>query len=283
MLGGIVLEMSQEVMGEIERGSKSPPGQTGNMEFGLQKANGGKRIAAFLFDAILLSILAVGIGCLFSLVSGYNRQAQIFEDAMIRYEKEYGVQLRISEETFLAMNQEEKKQYEKAYAALTEDEEAMRAYQTTMNLMLLMVTFSLLGAFLILEFVLPLKLGHGRTLGKKIFGLAVMDTESVRIRPASLFARTVLGKYAVETMVPAYVITMFVFGFASLISLLVLLALLIIQPVLYFTSRTHALLHDKIASTVVVDYASQMIFDSHEEMLQAKKKAAAEKAKSEEW
>ena len=55
------------------------------------------------------------------------------------------------------------------------------------------------------------------------------------------------------------------------------------QIVIYFTSRTRALLHDKIASTVVVDYASQMIYETREEMLAAKKRAAAEKAKQEEW
>ena len=253
------------------------------MEFGLQKASGSKRIAAFLFDAILLSILAVGIGYLFSLVSGYQNHTRAFDEAMLRYEQSYGVQFRITEEVYQAMSGAEKEQYDKAYAAFTSDQEAMEHYRKMMNLMLLMVTFSLLAAFLILEFGLPLKLGHGRTLGKKIFGLAVMDVESVRIRPVSLFTRTVLGKFAVETMVPAYVITMLFFGFVGLLGTVLLLGLLIIQIAFYFTSRTHALLHDKIASTVVVDYASQMIFETREDMLNAKKKAAAEKAQKEEW
>lgn len=253
------------------------------MDSGLQKANGSKRIAAFLFDVILLSILAVGIGYLFSLVSGYQNHSRGFDEAMIRYEQEYGVQFRITEEAYRAMTAEQKAQYDKAYEAFTRDESAMEHYRKMMNLILLMVTFSLLGAYLILEFALPLKLGHGRTLGKKIFGLAVMDVDSVRIRPAALFARTVLGKFAVETMVPAYVITMIFFGMAGLMGTLLLLGLLVMQIVIYFTSRTRALLHDKIASTVVVDYASQMIYETREEMLAAKKRAAAEKAKQEEW
>lgn len=253
------------------------------MDFGMQKANAGKRIAAFLFDAILLSILAVGIGYLFSLLSGYQKHTQAFDEAMVRYEERYGVQFRITEETYLAMSTAEQEQYDVAYAAFTSDQEAMEHYRLMMNLMLLMVTFSLLAAFLILEFALPLKLGHGRTLGKKIFGLAVMDTDSVKIRPAALFARTVLGKFAVETMVPAYVITMIFFGLMGLLGTVLLLGLLAVQIIVYFTSRTRALLHDKIASTVVVDFASQMIFDTREDMLRAKKQVAAEKAKTEEW
>ena len=253
------------------------------MEFSLQKANPWKRISAFLCDAICLSILAVGFGALISMLTGYTSKTEQMDAAFSRYEQEYGVSFRITEDIYNQYTQEEKERYDTAYAALTADKEAMSLYQMIVSLMLLMVTFSLLAAFLILEFAVPLKLGHGRTIGKKVFGLAVTDTDAVKLRPVALFIRSILGKYTIETMIPAYVLTMLFFNTVGLFGTILLLVLLIVQAVLYFSTQTRSLLHDKLASSVVVDFASQQIFETREEMIEAKKKAAAEKAAHREW
>ncbi len=253
------------------------------MDFSLQKANPWKRISAFLFDAICLSILAVGFGTLISLLTGYSGKTEKMNAAFSRYEQEYGVTFSITEETYEQYSEEEKAKYDAAYAALTADKEAMILYQQVVNLMLIMVTFSLLAAFLILEFIVPLKMGHGRSFGKKIFGLAVTDTDSVKLKSAALFVRSILGKYTIETMIPAYVIMMLFLNTAGLFGTILLLALLVIQIVMYFSTQTRSLLHDKLASSVVVDYASQMIFETREDMIEAKSKAAAEKAAHQEW
>ena len=163
------------------------------MEFSLQKANPWKRISAFLCDAICLSILAVGFGALISMLTGYTSKTEQMDAAFSRYEQEYGVSFRITEDIYNQYTQEEKDRYDAAYAALTADQETMSLYQMIVSLMLLMVTFSLLAAFLILEFAVPLKLGHGRTIGKKVFGLAVTDTDAVKLRPVALFIRSILG------------------------------------------------------------------------------------------
>ena len=43
-------------------------------------------------------------------------------------------------------------------------------------------------------------------------------------------------------------------------------------------TRNHSLLHDLMAGTVVVDYASQKIFQSTEDLIAYQKKIAAERA-----
>ena len=253
------------------------------MEFSLQKANGWKRISAFLFDAILLAILATGIGTLFSLIINYDALPDRLEETYLRYEAEYQTSLRITEDDYNSLNAEEKQRFDDAYAALTEDSEAIQLYQKVVNLMLLIITFSLLAAFLILELAVPLIMGNGRTLGKRIFGLALVTPDGVKIRNVALFTRTVLGKYTVETMIPAYVITMLLFNVVGLFGTVFLFGLAVVQLILYFSSQNRMVLHDRMAGTVVVDFASQKIFDTYEELLEAKKKDAAEKAARREW
>ena len=118
----------------------------------------------------------------------------------------------------------------------------------------------------IVTFVVPLVFGNGQTLGKKVFGVAVMRKDGVKISPVILFVRTILGKYAVETMVPVFIIIMILLEVMGLIGMITLGGLLLLQIVLVFTSKANAALHDRLSHTVCVDFASQKIFDTPEEM-----------------
>ncbi len=67
----------------------------------------------------------------------------------------------------------------------------------------------------------------------------------------------------------------------NLITIIVIFAILVLQVVVFFVTKRYALIHDVLASTVVVDMQSQMIFNSKEEMISYKEevnKQAAEKA-----
>ena len=55
------------------------------------------------------------------------------------------------------------------------------------------------------------------------------------------------------------------------------------QVLLLAFTQNHTPLHDLIAHTVVVDYASQMIFDSPEALLRAKEEYHASLARSERY
>ena len=94
------------------------------MVYDLQKANLWKRIAAWMFDSILVSILVVGIAFVLSAALQYDRYSDGVSDAYDRYEAEYGVSFQVTEEEYLSWPEETRKHYDEAYAALTADQQA---------------------------------------------------------------------------------------------------------------------------------------------------------------
>lgn len=248
------------------------------MIYDLQKANPWKRISAALFDFILLTIAAVLFSLLLSAALGYDVHADILNERYALYGEQYGVDFSMSYEAYQSLPEEELKNVSAAYAALAQDEQAIRAQNMITQLTLLIVTFGCLLAYLVLEFTVPMLLGNGQTLGKKIFGTALMRSDGVRVNGTVLFIRTVLGKFAIETMIPLYICLMIFFGSIGVIGPAVLLVIAIAEIVLIIRSGTCSLIHDALASTVAVDLASQMIFDTPADLIAYKQRIHAEEA-----
>lgn len=244
----------------------------------LQRASMWKRIAAGLFDGILTSILAVGLACLLSLVLGYNGYSNTLEQGYEAYEAQFGVDFSLTQAEYAALTPEARQTLDAAYEAMTSDEDVMRAYNMALNLMGVITTAGILLAMVVTEFLVPLRIGNGQTLGKKIFGICLMSTNGVEMNRMQLFARTVLGKFAVETMVPICIVFMIFWGILGFNGTLILFGLMTAQLVLLAVTRTNAMLHDLIAGTVAVDYASQMIFRTREDLEAYQKKIAAERS-----
>lgn len=245
----------------------------------LQKASMWKRISAFLFDAIILSILAVLVAFALSAALGYDRYETQYTQAYNRYTEQFGItaemRARAADGT---QTPEDTELLNAASKALSEDPVASHAFSMVISLSVLIVTFGLLLAFLVLEVIVPGVLGNGQTLGKRIFGVGVMLVDGVKISTLALFVRTVLGKFAVETM-PLVMCVLYLFtGLGSPVFLLLGVALLIANGLVLLFSHENAMLHDKMAATVTVDLASQMIFDTREALLAYKQKLHAEKA-----
>lgn len=245
----------------------------------LQKASLWKRISAALFDFILLCILVVGAAAGLSSILGYDGYVEQVTKAYERYEKEYDVDLRISKEEFEQLTDAEKERFTAANKAMNADADAVRAYRMYQHLPLLTITFSVLFGVLIMQVAIPLMFGNGQSLGKKIFGVALMRIDGIKLTPLQLFVRSVLGKFAVELMIPIFIfINLYWFGSISIVGIAVLLLLLISQIVCLAVTRTGSLLHDVMAGTVAVDLASQMIFETKEEQLEYIKKLHAQEA-----
>lgn len=244
----------------------------------LQKASFGKRIIAAIFDGILISIIAVGLIALLSGVLKSDKYINQVNASYDKYESEYGIEFQITQQEYEELPEQQQKSWDTAYQALIEDEDAIYAYNMYINLTLLITTFSILISVIIIEFVVPLFIGNGQTLGKKIFGIALMHKDGIRISNIQLFARAVLGKFALELMIPIYIIMMIFFNSIGVISVAVLLVLLVVEIICLITTRTNSLLHDVLAGTVAVDMASQKIFESREALLEHTKKLHAEQA-----
>ncbi len=249
----------------------------------IQKASILKRISAYIFDSILLIIVAVGVAFLLSSAFGYDANTERRAEIRKGYEERYAVSFDIAHEDFEKLSQEEQKKINDAYAAFATDPEVRRIDTLIVNLSLLITAFSILAGFIIFELLVPIWLGHGRTLGKKIFGIGVMRVDGVKISGFQLFVRAILGKYTLETMIPVFLVLMLLFNVMPLACLLGIFILLIVQLAFLLFSSQHTPIHDMISGTVAVDFASQMIFDCAEDMLQYKKKLHEEEVQRAEY
>ena len=253
------------------------------MIYDVQKASVLKRVSAWMLDFILLLVLTVGLGALVSFVTGYDSYNQQLLSGYHRYESQYGVEFEVDQQQWETMTEAEQQRYTEAYEALLADEEVMYAYNMVINLMLVSVSVSFLGAYLVLEYAVPLMLKNGQTLGKKVFALALMRSDGIRITPFMLFVRTVLGKYTIETMIPVLIGLMVILGAIGLIGPTIVFILLITQVVMLIATRHNILIHDFISHTVVVDLSSQMIFDTPEQLVAYKQRVAAEKTAQQDY
>lgn len=252
------------------------------MIFDVQRASMWKRISAYLFDFIILGIVVVGVAFIMSVITGYDGYGDRFDDIRVKYETEYGIEFEISQEAFNELSDEQKSNYDAAFEALSKDNEASYVYTMMVNLTLVITSISILFGYVILELIVPLIFKNGQTLGKKIFGIALMRTDGVRTTPFALFVRTILGKYTIETMVPVLIIVMIYFNVLGLTGTVILGLIALLQIIMVAATRSRSAIHDLLACTVVVDYSSQRIFDSSEELLEYKKKLHEERAASRE-
>ena len=253
------------------------------MKFDLQKGSLTKRMAAWLLDSMLLLTLIVGAASGLSAILGYNRYQEQLSASYETYQTQFGIQFQITQEAYDALPPEEKEAYDNAYKALMADDEAMYAYNMIISQTMLITSVSILLGILIAEFAVPLILKNGQTVGKKAFGLGVIRTDGVKVTGVQLFIRSVLGKYALETMIPVYVLLMLLFQTGGAMGTLLVLVILLTQLALLIFNRNKMLIHDLLASTVVVDIASQMVFDSTDDLIAYKTRLHAEEASKKEY
>ncbi len=248
------------------------------MAHDLQTANIWKRISAWLFDSMLTAVLAVLFGLILSALLGYDGHSAALEEAYVKYETAYGVSFDLTQQEYEAMPAADQEAYNAAYAALVRDEEAMYAYNMMISLSLVIISLAVLLAVALWEFVIPLWLGHGRTLGKKIFGLCLVKSDTVQINTMQLFVRSILGKFSIEIMIPVLILLMIFWGTMGVMGTAVLAALFFGQLLSLFVTKSHSAIHDLLAGTVVADYASQTIFRTTGELIEYQKKLAADRA-----
>lgn len=253
------------------------------MIYDLQKASLFKRFSAFLFDAIMLVTVAVALSIGVSAILGYSNYTDAYQELKTEYSDKYGITFDITAEELEALGEDEMAKYNAANEEWTKDPRVVFVYTMMTNLSLAIVSLSLFVAFLGLEFVVPLLFGNGQTLGKKVFGVGVMMINGTKIKPVALFIRSILAKYAVETMIPVFIMLTFVFGTASIFGVVTLAAILIVEVAMLIATKTNSALHDGLSSTVTVDFASQLIFEDDAALMEYKKKLAQDKAASEDY
>ena len=276
--------------------------------FELKKIGIVKRASAGLLDLILLAVLATGFMWIISLISGFDHKqdlaAQYYNDYYVQWENfrkenlediatNYGFTYEVNEEDDTYTLTKDNKTYSldevmdifvhdvaksEEMLAIYKKYEELTPYvikmenqaQLVYNLTFMMISLGILLAYLVLEFILPIILKNGQTVGKKVFSICLVRPNCVKIAPIALFARTFLGKFAVETMFPVLLVFLFLFGGLGWISIILLAALVILNAVLFFVTKNRTPIHDIFASTVAVDMKLQMIYASEEELNEKK-------------
>lgn len=239
------------------------------MNYDIQRASMLKRIPAWVLDMILLLVVMTGFLVLWSRVFPVTPHVEEIDEIIAQYEQQYGGHWNIPAEEYEKMTDAEKEAAEKISLeisnALNQDEAALALLETVAINIFAMLSLSVLCAYVILEFVIPLLLKNGQTLGKKCFGVALMRKDGVKVTPFMMFARTVLGKCTVETMIPLLSAVMLFVGIGGPLFFLGV-AVLLAQIIVPLATRNKTGIHDIMACTVAVDLSSQMIFDSLEAM-----------------
>ena len=243
--------------------------------YDLQRSDMWKRISAWLFDFIIIGIVIIGVAWGLSMAFRYDEHFANLEASYDKYEEEYGIDLGISMEEREKLSEEELEKYREAGEKMQNDPQIRGCYTVVVSLVLTITAFSIMIGFVLTEFIVPLLFGNGQTLGKKIFGIGIMRTDGVRITTLQLFARSILGKCTLETLVPVFVFIMIILRVTGIVGIAVLAALLLSEIVLLIATKERTPIHDVMAATVTVDMASQMIFDSPEELLQYKQRIHA--------
>lgn len=273
--------------------------------FELRKIGIVKRASALLLDLILLAVLATGFMFLISLMCNYNAEFQratqyhaAYEDFRKEYAADiaahYGFTYEESEDgksyiikkdgaeasiddiiAPLRESKGEDKEIKDAYDACISLPPANAQYRYVYSLLFMMISIGILLSYIILEFILPIIFKNGQTVGKKIFGICLVRPNCVRITTLSLFARTLLGKYTIETMFPVLLVFMFFLGGLGVLAIVLFAALELLNIILFFALKNRTPIHDLLAGTVAADMKLQMIFESEEEL--AEKKALKQK------
>ena len=271
--------------------------------FELRKIGIVRRASALLLDAILLAVLTTGFMWIVSLICNFSRTQELanqyyseWEDFRKEYipgvaefygftyeESEDGTEYTITkgdapatlDEVVAKLNSSEgndpetAEAYEK-YLTLTPIRTVNAQYQLVYSMLFMMVSIGLLLAYLILEFIIPIFLKNGQTVGKKVFGICLVRPNCVKITNIALFARTLLGKFAIETMFPILLVFLFLFGGLGILAIILLAAMTILNIVLFFATKNRTPIHDIFAATVAVDMRLQMIFETEEELIAKK-------------
>ena len=222
------------------------------MIYDLQRASMWKRISAWLLDAILLCIIATLMAFVLAAVTNYDGYSEQLDARYTYFEEQYGVSRNLTQEQVNAMTDEERANLTAASDAIAADEEALYAYNMMLQLIIIMTSFGILLGYVVLEFAVPMVLGNGQTIGKKVFSLGVMQQNGVRVNGVCMFIRTVLGKYAIETMIPVMMVLMLFFGTIGTVGWIIVGAIGIVQIALLITTRERCMIHDKLANTVTV-------------------------------
>ncbi len=224
-----------------------------------------KRIAAYILDFICVAIVCVGLCLLFSFLFGYDKA----NDALNLKYVEYGLKY-YDEENNLLIKEGTTEELSALWELFDQDEKAIQLWNKVVDLSLIIPILSVSISIFIFEFIVPLFMKHGRSIGRYAFKIALITNEGIEVKMIHLFIRFLFGKLMITALIPLICILSVLLNMANPFIVIMLLGIWIINLILIIKSKNHIGISDFLAKVYPCEIEGQTFFDSVEE-LNAKK------------
>lgn len=234
-----------------------------------------KRILASFLDLILFAVLLTGMMLLLSYVIGYQHDLELLTQKYI----EYGVYILNKDGQYEFCS--EASSCMDAWKAFNQDALAIQYYDSVAMKTLPITIGGVFLSELILEFIIPLFLKNGRTIGMFCLGIAYLDKKDIQITHIQLFIRFLFGKFIVVSVLPLFCFYLHFFNIWPTYGLVACLAFVIGNLIMKFVTERRVGFADAIGSMYMVENEAQVYVKTTEELskLKAEELKAKEKQK----
>lgn len=227
----------------------------------INKAPMWKRFSAFLIDGIIAISIFLGVTLLINKITNVD----YYKETYLTYREHF-----YEENKDLIDNASTTEDYNKInnlYGIYYLDNPEMKeSYLNELRYTLLSWSVGSVVAVTLVEFVAPIIMKNGQSVGKKIFKIGVIKKNGVRFNNVNLLIRGILGKLTVETLIPVILIYSFIYTSNVLLSALTIFLIIIGELILLFATKNKTFFHDLIGSSVVIDLSNQKIYESIKEI-----------------
>lgn len=225
-----------------------------------------KRLAAFLIDIVMILVLFTGVMFVLSEIfdyEGMNAQLeQLYIDTKVKLPDDKGVY------QFCEIKDPS---CEQALKNLYEMDIFYVLFDKVQSFLIYAPIVSIFFPLLILEFILPMIFKNGQTLGMKLFNIALISKNDIKVKPIQVFVRFLFGKFIINGIVPVLgVMYIFISDGAGITGAMLLLLFLIANFACYGVGQNKTFVPDALAGCYPIDTQEQIFFDTVEELAAAK-------------
>ena len=225
-----------------------------------------KRLAAYMIDIITIIILFTGVLFVLSEIFNYMELSNQLEQLYI----ELGVKVADSEGKydFCDVKNDTCKQ---ALKVLYEHEKFYPIFNSVQNFLIYAPIGSIFVSLLVFELIMPLIFKNGQTIGMKLFNIALLSKNHIRVKPIQIFVRFLFGKFIINGIIPVIgVMYIFVSEGAGMTGAMLLLLFIIANVACYGIGQNKTLIPDALSGCFPIDLQEQIFFDTEDELIAAK-------------
>ena len=225
-----------------------------------------KRLAAYLIDIVMVLVIFTGVMFLLSEMFDYQgvnaKLEQLYIDTGVKIADDKGVY------DFCDIKNTTCEQSLKNLYAMDLFYELFNSIQ---GFLIYAPIISIFVPLLILEFILPMIFKNGQTLGMKLFNIALISKNGIKVKPIQVFVRFLFGKFIINGIVPVLgVMYIFISDGAGITGAMLLLLYLIANFACYGVGQNKTFVPDALAGCYPIDTQEQIFFDTVEELAAAK-------------